>query len=104
MTRHWSYRREEASGQEIEAGPAAHLALEHLQAIDLAFDRSLTPGQRHRRLDGGHIRSEPSDKTPEGREGARGGTSQPGFELGRLALADQASKVLRQRHRLRQFR
>lgn len=38
-----SRRQEEASGQEIELGPAEHLAFEHLQAVDLAFDGALTP-------------------------------------------------------------
>jgi len=100
MTSACSCRQEEASGEEIETCPAKHLALQHLQTIDLAFNRSLTPRQRHRRLDGGHVRSEPFGKAPEGREGARGGTYQLWFELGRLTLADQAGKVLRQRHGL----
>jgi hypothetical protein len=103
MTRAWSGRQEEASSEEIEAGPAEHLALEHLQAIDLAFDLSLVLGQCHRRLDGGHIRSEPFGKAPEGREGTLGGTSQPWFELGRLALADEAREVPCEGHRLREL-
>jgi hypothetical protein len=40
MTSAWSGHQEDASGEEIEAGPAKHLALEHLQAVDLAFDRA----------------------------------------------------------------
>jgi hypothetical protein len=43
MSRRWSGREEEASGQQVEAGPAEHLALQHLQAVDVPFDRSLTP-------------------------------------------------------------
>jgi hypothetical protein len=54
-----------------------HLALQHLQAIDVPFDRALAPGQRHHRLDGGHVRPEPYGKAPEGHEGARGSASQP---------------------------
>jgi hypothetical protein len=100
MTRAWSCRQEEAAGKEIHMCTAKHLALQHLQTIDLAFNRSLAPRQRHRRLDGGYVCVEPFGKAPEGREGARGGAYQPWFELGRLTLADQAGKVLRQRHGL----
>jgi hypothetical protein len=100
MTKHWSGRQEKASGQQIEPCSAIHVPLQHLQPIDLAFDGSLTPGQSHGGMDGGHVRPEPCGEAPEGREGARGGTSQPWFELGRLTLADQAGKVLRERHGL----
>jgi hypothetical protein len=56
MAKHWSGREEETSGQQIESRPAKHLALEHLQAIDLPFDGALTPGQRDPGLHGGIIR------------------------------------------------
>jgi hypothetical protein len=102
MTSAWSCRQEEASGQQIEPCPAKHLALQHLQTIDLAFDRSLTPRQCHRCLDGGHVRPEPLRKAPQGREGALGGGSQPWVERCRLAPADQPGKVLRERHSFRQ--
>ena len=78
-----------------------HLALQHLQTIDLAFDRALTPRQRDGGLDGGQVRPEPFGEASEGREGALGGTRQSWFELGRLALADEAGEVLRECHRLR---
>jgi hypothetical protein len=39
----WSCGQEEASGQQIEPGPAEHLALQHLQTVDVPFDRALTP-------------------------------------------------------------
>jgi hypothetical protein len=55
MTRAWLCRQQEAPGQQIEPGPAEHLTLEQLQAIDVPFDGSLTPGQRHPGLDGGII-------------------------------------------------
>jgi hypothetical protein len=73
MRRDCSCRQEEASGQQIEPGPAEHLALEQLQAVDLAFDRALAPGQRDGGLDGGQVCPEPSGEAPEGRQGARGG-------------------------------
>jgi hypothetical protein len=99
-----SRRQQEPSGEAIEACPAIHLALEHLQVVDLAFEGALTPGQGHGGVDGGHVRPEPFGEAPEGREGARGGTSQPWVEPCRLAPADQAGNVLRQRHSSRQWR
>jgi hypothetical protein len=44
MTRAWSRRQEEPSGQQVEPGSAKHLALQHLQAVDLPFDGALTSG------------------------------------------------------------
>jgi hypothetical protein len=101
MTRVWSCRQEEASSQQIEPCSAKPLSLEHLQAIDLPFDGALTPGQGHGGLDGGQVRPEPFGEASAGREGALGRTRQPWFELGWLALADEAGKILRQCHRLR---
>ena len=102
MPHGWSCCQEETSGQQIELGPAEHLALEQLQAVDVPFDRPLTPRQCHRGLDGSQVCPEPSGKTPEGREGARGGACQPQIEPGRLALADEGGEVLRQPDGLRQ--
>ena len=83
--------------------PAKHLAFEHLQAVDLAFDRALTPRQRDGSLDGGQVRPEPFGEASEGQESALGGTRQPRLQLGRLALADEAGEVLRERYRLREL-
>ena len=102
MTGAWSCREEEASGEQIEPCPAEHLALEQLQAVDVPFDRALTPGQRDGGLDGGIIRTQPFGKAPKGGESARGGACQPWIELGRLALADEGGEVLRERYGLRQ--
>jgi hypothetical protein len=52
MFRRWSGRQEKASGQQIEPRSAIHVPLQHLQPIDMPFDRALTPGQGHRRLVG----------------------------------------------------
>jgi hypothetical protein len=103
MTQYWSCRQEKASGQQIEPRSAIHVPLQHLQPIALTFDGSLTPRQRHRRLDGSHVRPKPFSKAPEGRERARGSASQPWLERYRLAAADHAGKVLRQRHSFRQY-
>src|SRR5918997_4647621 len=104
MTNTESGYQEKTSGQQIERGAAEHLALEHLQTINLPFDGALTPGQGDGGLNGAVVRTQSFRKAPEGRQGARGGTAQPGVELGRLALPDQAGEVLRQRDGLRQFR
>jgi hypothetical protein len=37
-------RQEKALLEQIEFGPAKHLAFEHFQAINVAFHRALTPG------------------------------------------------------------
>jgi hypothetical protein len=84
----WLCRQEETSGQQIELGPSKHLALEPLQASDVPFDRALAPGQGHGSLDGGHVGPEPFGEAPKGRESARGGTSQPRFELARPTLTN----------------
>ena len=102
MTSAWSGHQEDASGQQIEACRATQLALQQLQAVDVPLDRSLTPRQRHRRLGGGHVGPEPSGEAPKGREGARGGMSQPRFELARPTLMNQAGKVPPERYGFRQ--
>jgi len=38
--------------EQVEAGPAIHLALEGLQPVDLSLDLPITPGQRHGRTHG----------------------------------------------------
>ena len=104
MAAAWSGRQEQASGRPSGPGPAEQLACAPRQAVDGPCDRALTPGQPDGGVDGSQVRPEPSGKTPEGREGTRGGTFHPGFELTRLTRPDQASKVLRQCRRLCQLR
>jgi hypothetical protein len=59
----------------------------------MPFDRALNPGQRDGGLDGGQVRPESFGEASEGPESALGGTRQPGFKLGWLALADKASEL-----------
>jgi hypothetical protein len=92
-----SWGQQEAAAEAIEPRPAKHLALEHLQAIDVPCDGSLTPGPRHPGLDGGIVLTQPLRQALEWRESARGGAHQPRIELGRLALADAGGEVLRER-------
>jgi hypothetical protein len=82
---------------------AKHLALEHLQASDLAFDRSLTPGQRHRCVSSGVVRAESSGETTAWLEATGGRARQPRIEFRWLALTDEAGEILRQCHRLCQL-
>jgi hypothetical protein len=98
----WSGHQENTSGQQIARGPANHRALEQLQAVDVPFNRPLTPRQRHPGFHGGRILTQSFGNAPEGWQGARGGTTQPGFERGRLALADEAGEVWCERYGLRQ--
>ena len=37
---------EDAQAQQVEAGTTIHLALEHLEPVDVTFDWSITPGRR----------------------------------------------------------
>jgi hypothetical protein len=39
---------EKAAAQQVELGAAEHLALQHLQPVDLSFDRTIAPGQCQR--------------------------------------------------------
>ena len=95
-----SGREEEASGQPIARGSTTHLARAHLEAVDVPFDRPLTPGQRDGGLDGSIVRAEASSKTPEGREGACGRACQPWCKVRGLALTDEGGEVLCQCYRL----
>jgi hypothetical protein len=103
MTSAWSGHQQNASGEEIESGPAEHLALQHLQAVDVPFDGALTPRQRHCCLDSSVILTQAFGQAPEGRERAGGRARQPCIELGRLALADEGGEVLGERHGFRQL-
>lgn len=104
ISKRCSGREEEASGRQIELGSTKHLALEHLEAVDVPFDRPRTPGQRDGGMDGSIVRAEASGKTPDGREGAGGRACHPWCKVRGLALADEGGEVLRECHRLRQAR
>ena len=42
----WSRGPEDATAEEIEPGPSEHLALQHLEPVDVALDRPRAPGER----------------------------------------------------------
>src|ERR1700675_141739 len=46
-----SWGEQEAAAEEIEAGTAKHLALEHLQAVDVPFDWASAPREGHPSFD-----------------------------------------------------
>ena len=98
-----AWGQQEAAAEEIEPRPATHRAFQHFEAIDVPFDRPLTPGQRHPGLDGSIVLTHPFGQAPEGRECAGGGAPQPRIELGRLALADEGGEVLCECHGLCQL-
>jgi hypothetical protein len=101
VTRAWSRRQGEASGQQSEPRPATHLALQQLQAVGVPCDRALAPGPGHRGLNRGVVRAESSGETPEGREGTGGRACQPRVKGAWLTPADEGSEVLPERHRSR---
>ena len=55
---------EEPPAQQVELGAPAHLALEHLQAVDVAFGRAMAPGQPEAGFHGLVVRAEACGKAP----------------------------------------
>jgi len=86
----------EAAAEEIEVRPATHLALEHFEAIDVGFDRPRAPGQCDPGFDGGIVVAQPSGKALERPQRTAGRPGEPGIELGRLPVANEVCKALRQ--------
>ena len=99
-----SWGEQEAAVEEIEVGPAKHLALEHLEAIDMALDRAIGPGHGHTRFDGVIVLVEPFGKALQGLQRTGGSPLQPRIEALGLALAYQGGKVLREVDRLGHLR
>src|SRR5262252_989028 len=87
---------QEAVTQEIEACPAKHLAFQHLQAINMPFDRAGTPRQRDAGFDGRKVLLQASSEALEGLQRTDHRALEPGIEALRLPLADQGGKLLRQ--------
>src|SRR5215475_12445068 len=85
---------QQAPTQQIKLGAAEHLALEHLQPIDVTLDRAITPRQRDAGFDGVVIFPQPFRKPLKRLQHARRGTLQPWIELLRLSVAHQLGKIL----------
>src|SRR5262245_9427400 len=101
---HWgglgARRSHEAPMQEIETRTAKHLPLQHLEAVDVPLDRTIGPGQGHTGFDSGIVVLEPGRKAAQGLQWTGRRALQPGIQRGRLALAHQLGKVLREGDRL----
>ena len=83
--------------EQIEARTAKHLALEQLQAIDVAFHRAGTPGQADTGFDDVVIVAQPFRKPLQGYQGTRRRPGQPGVQLCWLPLAHQLGNILGER-------
>ena len=82
----------EAAAEEIEARAAKHLALQHFEAVDMALDRPVGPGQCHARFDRLIVVVEPLGKALQGLLRTGGGALEPGIELCWLPLAHEVGR------------
>src|SRR5215471_7843451 len=98
-----SRREQEPLAQQVELGAPKHRALQHLQAVDLAFDRAITPGQHQAGFHGFIVRAQPYGKALHRRYPARDGPRQPVIKTVGLTLAHDRTKVLREVDRHRHF-
>ena len=79
---------------------AKHLALEHLQAIDMALHGACAPGESDACFDRLVVVVEPLRKALQGLQRTGGRALQPGIQVLGLALAHETGKVLREVDRL----
>jgi hypothetical protein len=91
-----SWRAHQAAAQEIEARAPEHLALEHLEAIDMPLHRARTAGECHARFDRLIVLAEPLGNASQGLQRTGGGACQPGIEAFGLPLAHEFRTVLGQ--------
>jgi hypothetical protein len=84
----------EAAAPELKARPAEYLALEHVEAVDMACDRARTPGERHPGFDRSVVLAEPLGTAWQGLPRTLGGARQPRSERLRLPLAQERREVL----------
>ncbi len=80
--------------EQREAGSDVHLALQELQAGDLALGLPVAPLGADRRLDWGLIPSHGGRELPEFREPALIGSPQPGVERVTAPLPHQAGELV----------
>src|SRR5262245_59084292 len=83
--------------QEPDARPAIALALEQLQAVDLALDRPIAPGQGEPRCDRLELLPQALGKACKRLNPARGGLGHPGLQGITPALPHERQKRLAQR-------
>src|SRR6266446_1015545 len=89
-----------AAAEQIEAGPAKHLAFQHLEAVDVPLDWAGTPGQGDTGFDRGIVLIQSCGKAAYSLDRTGRRTLEPWIELRRLPLANQDGKILRQVDRL----
>jgi len=89
-------RRDNTPVQQIEMRTAKHLALAHLQAIDLALHRPMTPRQGHPSLHGLIVVTKPWGEALKRSQRTLDRPCQPGVESGGGPLAHQLGKVVRE--------
>src|SRR5215510_3701639 len=84
--------------------PAKHVALEHFEAVDMAFNRAVTPRHGHSSFDGGIVVAQPVRKTLQSRHRTGRGAGEPAIEALRLAGPHELRKVPGQCDRLSKLR
>ncbi len=80
--------------------PTKHLALEHLQAVDVSLHGAATPGQGHPGFDRRVVFIQSQGKAAHRLQRTGSRALQPVIKRLRLALTDPGGKILRQRDRL----
>lgn len=81
-----SVGQQDAFTQEIGVGPAVHLSLEHLDAIDVAFDLPGTVGQGQPGFDGVEVTAEPGDERKQFGQVIGSDRLHPPFEIATATL------------------
>jgi len=95
-----SYGLEEALAQQIQLGTAKHLALQHLQTVDVPCDGTVAPGPCHPRFDCRIVVAQPLRTALSHREGAGGRAGEPGIQAVGLTGAHEVGTVPREADRL----
>src|SRR5260370_15833358 len=101
---------QQSLAEQREGCPAIHLALERLEAVDLAFRLALAPVQQQRRLHRCKVTAYPACEAAQFGDAAVLGRHQPGVQFGHrtrttvVALVDECAEVLYQRAGLANLR
>src|SRR5215210_2661222 len=82
-----------SAAQELEAGPAVHLALQELELVDLALSLAVTPREFQPSADGGPVAAEADRETAQLGQLAPLRLSDPGFESLVVPLAHDGEKA-----------
>ena len=78
-----SYRYQNASSQQVEAGPAITLPFQELESVDLALSLAAAPGFGERGAHCGAVLLQPSGERLDGADAARTGFGEPGVQVSR---------------------